>query len=310
MNTEKNYQCLCGQEFTTPNKFNAHKRNCEIHLRNKYGDRYEDFIAEWCRKCEASSSGKIAHAKAVAKREAELARWVSEQHTCEKCGVLMTQKFGPGRFCSRKCSNSRKFTEETNQKKREAAKLYTQEHPEALSRKYLLDAQKMRLEYDKNPNSCKICGKNIPYNFRYRGSCSSECLQKLRSQQAKDNIAVGGYREGSGIGKHGYYKGYKCDSTYELAYVIYNLDHGIEFERFTDYYLYIAEDDSIHKYYPDFIQDGYVIEIKGYMNENVYRKISVVSDYPVKLLRYPEIKPMIDYVQNRYNIKDISELYD
>ena len=222
----------------------------------------------------------------------------------------MTEKFGPGRFCSRKCANSRDFTEETNQKKREAAKLYAQEHPEALSRKYLLDTQKIRLEYDKSPTSCKICGKKIPYEMRRRGSCSSECLQKLRSQRAKDNIAVGGYHEGSGIGKHGYYNGYKCDSTYELAYVIYNLDHGIKFERFNDYYLYIADDDSIHRYYPDFIQDGYMVEIKGYMNENVYRKIAAVNDYPVKLLTYSDIKPMIEYAQKTYNVKDISKLYE
>lgn len=309
MNNEKTYHCFCGQEFTTPNKFNAHKRNCEIHLRAKYGDEYEAFMQSWIAR-RTRNSGKKQHEEAINKKDVDLQKWISEQHVCEKCGIIMTEKFGPGRFCSRKCANSRKFTEETNQKKREAARLYTQEHPEALSRKYLLDAQKLRVEYDKNPNSCKICGKNIPYNIRYRGSCSLECLQKLRSQQAKDNIAVGGYREGSGIGKHGYYKGYKCDSTYELAYVIYNIDHNILFERSSYKYLYVAIDDSVHTYYPDFIQDGFIIEIKGYMNENVYRKIAAVNDYPVKLLRYSEIKPMIEYVQKTCNVKDISKLYD
>jgi len=30
---------------------------------------------------------------------------------CEKCGITIDGKFGSGRFCSKKCSNSRPFTE-------------------------------------------------------------------------------------------------------------------------------------------------------------------------------------------------------
>ena len=307
MNIEKTYQCLCGQEFTTPNKFNAHKRNCETHLRNKYGDEYEAFMADWHKKCGRSSSGKIAHAKALIKKQIELDQWISEQHTCENCGTIMTEKFGSGRFCSRKCSNSRKFSEEAIKKKRNAANTFILNHPEALQRNS--EKSKIREElkrntreksYLDNPKYCQICGKIIPFSRKNTCSCSKDCAKQL----------IGGYREGSGIGKHGYYKGYKCDSTYELAYVIYNIDHNILFERSSYKYLYVAIDASVHTYYPDFIQDGFIIEIKGYMNENVYRKIAAVDNYPVKLLTYSDIKPMIEYVQKTYNVKDISELYD
>ena len=41
--------------------------------------------------------------------------------------------------------------------------------------------------------------------------------------------APGGKRHGSGRGKKGWYKGYYCDSTWELAWVIYQLDHGVKF---------------------------------------------------------------------------------
>jgi len=74
----------------------------------------------------------------------------------------------------------------------------------------------------------------------------------------------GGIRKGAGRGKSGWYKGYWCDSSWELAYVIYNLDHNIKFERNKLGFEYIYENKT-HKYYPDFIlEDGTYIEIKGY----------------------------------------------
>ena len=42
----------------------------------------------------------------------------------------------------------------------------------------------------------------------------------------KKNPLSGGLRHGSGRGKKGWYKGYWCDSTWELAWVIYQLDNG------------------------------------------------------------------------------------
>jgi hypothetical protein len=52
---------------------------------------------------------------------------------------------------------------------------------------------------------------------------TKETLQKM-----KDNPDCGGYRKGSGRGKSGWYKEYWCDSTYELCWLIYQLDHSIK----------------------------------------------------------------------------------
>ena len=43
---------------------------------------------------------------------------------------------------------------------------------------------------------------------------------------------LGGYREGSGRSKSGYYNGIYCGSTYELCWVIYALDTQVKFDRF------------------------------------------------------------------------------
>ena len=59
---------------------------------------------------------------------------------------------------------------------------------------------------------------------------TEECKQRI-SQSGRVNKLAGGYRRGSGRGKKGWYKGYWCDSSWELAWVIYSLEHGVEFTR-------------------------------------------------------------------------------
>ena len=51
------------------------------------------------------------------------------------------------------------------------------------------------------------------------------------SETMKKNPLSGGLRKGSGRGKKGRYKGYWCDSSWELAWVIYNIEHNIKFDR-------------------------------------------------------------------------------
>ena len=42
----------------------------------------------------------------------------ASERKCKKCNIIMTQLYGSGQFCSRKCSNSRTFSEETKHKTR------------------------------------------------------------------------------------------------------------------------------------------------------------------------------------------------
>lgn len=77
---------------------------------------------------------------------------------------------------------------------------------------------------------------------------------------------------GSGRSKHGWYKGIYCDSTYELVYLIYCLDHNINIKRSDKIFEYQI-DNKIHYYHPDFEIDGQLIEIKGYHNNLVDIKI-------------------------------------
>ena len=113
-------------------------------------------------------------------------------------------------------------------------------------------------------------------------------------------MAMGGYREGSGRSKFGYYKGIYCGSTYELCWVIYNLDHNIPFKRFDTFIT-----DGIVKYYPDFLlDDKTIVEIKGYYTPQVDAKTKLAESkgYKVKVLYKEDLQYAFDYVKIKYKI--------
>lgn len=133
--------------------------------------------------------------------------------------------------------------------------------------------------------------------------------QKI-SQTMKNNPNAGGLRRGSGRGKKGWYNGFFCDSTYELVYVIYNIDNNIQFRRSELKYQY-QHNNEIHVYHPDFeLEDGSLVEIKGYYNKQVEAKINSVKDRKITLLMEKDLCYAFDYVKNHYTYDKLEELYN
>jgi hypothetical protein len=128
---------------------------------------------------------------------------------------------------------------------------------------------------------------------------SKQTIEKLRKN-------AGGYRLGSGHGKKGWYKGIWCDSSWELAYVIYCLDHNINIQRCEEKFEYIFEDKK-HHYHPDFIVDNKYVEIKGWVNVLTQSKINQFP-YELIVLYKNDMKEIFDYVINKYG-KDYIKLY-
>lgn len=149
----------------------------------------------------------------------------------------------------------------------------------------------------------------------YSESISRTLLQhnpwkgKHHTNETKEKLAKsGGYRCGSGYGKHGTYKGYYCDSSWELAFVVYNIEHGIEFNRNRKTFPYKFEGKT-RKYMPDWIMNGEYVEIKGYWSEQWEAKLKQFpKDETLRVLTEKEIKPYLDYVIEKYG-KDFVKLY-
>ena len=137
------------------------------------------------------------------------------------------------------------------------------------------------------------------------GHPQSEESKKKISEWAKRS-GLGGYKKGSGRGKKGWYKGFFCDSSWELAFVIYCLEHDISIIRNTEKRQYVWNDLD-KNYIPDFIVNGVLTEIKGYKTAQWLAKLSANSD--VKVLYEQELKPIFKYVIERHG-KDFISLYD
>lgn len=140
-----------------------------------------------------------------------------------------------------------------------------------------------------------------------KGHSVSEETKKKISETCKKNKLSGGYRQGSGRGKKGTYKGYYCDSSWELAYVIYNIDHNIKFERNEELFPYEFNGEQ-HKYKPDFIEGDTYVEIKGYFTEQVKAKDKAFP-FKLKYIDKNSIKPYIAYVERTYG-KDFISMYE
>jgi hypothetical protein len=200
------------------------------------------------------------------------------------------------KFCSRKCSNSRNLTEET---KRKIGKSLIEGGnrfiPDNKGRKY--ERRKLILLTNKKNNefTCLHCGEiGKSYKYKKDQKYHKECWLRVS----------GGIRKGSSRGKSGWYKGYWCDSSYELAYLIYCLDYDIKIERNKEGFEYVYEDKK-HLFYPDFIVNGKYVEIKNFKSELTDAKISYFTNeitviYKVDMCLY------LEYAINKHGKSFIS----
>ena len=230
-------------------------------------------------------------------------------HICERCGkefIGNASKYSTNRFCSRSCANSRLNI--SNEIKKRISESVKKAHNSLVTKeKYAKFYQELKNQniknYYKNPKLCIICKEKIPYENKNRDTCSKECHLKLQQKNAS-------LQKVHGKGKKGYYKGFWCDSSYELAYVIYCLDHNIKIERCKEYFEYEYQGKK-HRYYPDFIVDDEIIEIKGFWTELVDIKLKVVNK-PIKILYRQDLQFCFDYIKEVYNKveSNVIDLYD
>ena len=336
---EKLYQCICGKTFNNPQKFNGHKSHCKIHHEAK--GTLDAYIAKQQHLLDRSVEETLK--RSAKKRELQNERWISEKHTCEKCGALITEKYGSGRFCSKACANSRKHSEESRNKV-----------STSLKAKHVTSTNKLKAieKYNTSPKYCKHCGIIIPYENRrqkycsagcrahkeqpfidkvkkparycpicnleisqetpWRKFCSNECSRKGKSLIRKNLFAEGKIQHANvkGIYKYGTYKGFYCDSSWELAFIMFCLDNSIMICRNrTESFCYTYKG-SNHRFFPDFKIGDKFVEIKGRKTGEVDSKIACIPNgISFEILYYKDMKFYISYAEEHYG-KDFYTLYD
>lgn len=205
---------------------------------------------------------------------------------CYKCNKEHNGSFGSGKYCSKSCANSRGPRSEEFKKK--VRKKLKGKEP----------SNKGKEMVKREIRCCPTC------NCEFRVTISSVKIYC----SGKCNPEWGGYREGSGKAKSGYYKGIYCGSTYELVWVIYQIDHNVSFKRFEG----VLADDQI-KYIPDFLIGNTIYEMKGFESiDSVDRKTKLAESkgYVVKVLRKEHLTKEFEWVRNNYEYKRLEQLYD
>lgn len=220
---------------------------------------------------------------------------------CKFCGKHIAYESKKNDFCSRSCAHKGRYlSEETRRRQGEEIKRRIKEGT-------WKKPNPPRVVSERTSKECEYCGS--PMSLRPseigRKFCSRTCASK-----GLDRTNCGGYRENAGTnrGKAGWYKGYYCSSSWELAWVIYNLDHGISFKRNTEGFPYFFKKKS-RLYYPDFrLPDGSYVEIKGYKTAQWEAKVAHFP-HQLKVLYKKELIPILQYVENKFG-KDFIRLYD
>lgn len=296
------FKCkYCGKGFIKLTSYAAHMSNCKL---NPNLNRIYDH--------EKISSNVKDAAKNRREKNPYVFKIIDFSIKCQKCGkefiVKCSQRdYDRGKhkkFCSTFCSHSRIQTEKTKNKIKKSIKHFN-----------ILNKKAKNAKYDK----CVICGKEFELKaylrkngkliYSHSKTCSKECHSKLLSIKNKE-ANNGGYREGSFCSKYKYgkYKSIKCDSSWELAFVVWNIEHGQQIKRCQEIRKYILNGIE-RKFYPDFlVNDKDIYEIKGIINEESNAKQEFNKD--VKFLYAKEMKPYLDYCINKYGKNFTEVLYE
>ena len=253
------YVCECGKHFSYSQKFNGHKTHCIEHLvrTGRLIQRIQaqkDFAV--IGKQVAVKLGSLRAEKNSFEKEKFLLGWISDRHQCERCGKVMNEYYGSGRFCSRSCANSRHHSEKTKQR----------------------------------------IGLSVTTSL-------------VNSEHAKLTVF-----------KCGTYKGIYCQSSYELAFLAHSLMSGVKIERSNVHFKYVnPTDGKEHCYIPDFYlpETDTFVELKSehtrfFDFDEVASKCSSVQQcgHGVLYINDQSIKSYISCVQQHFNIKDITALYE
>jgi Rad3-related DNA helicase len=232
------------------------------------------------------------------------------EKNCPKCGTIFDaySKWGEKKYCSRKCANSRSWSEDDKKKKSKSVKEFYQTSQGKDKRKRLSQQQKgntlsietrqkisenIKLIYKQNPHLREQAAE------RARNQTLSEESKKKLSAIAKER-GLGGHTSKRKIffeKKNG--EKIYLQSSYEirLAEILENLN--VKWQRPEPLFWYDADNES-HRYYPDFqIGNMYIDTKNDYLIKKDEDKINRVrKQNNINLLVLSEEKINQEYIES------------
>ena len=109
---EQKYICrYCGKECKNENSLRNHERLCKS---NPNHQQHTGFVYGWSKGLNKENSEvyKKISEKAKAKHYKEFI-----PYCCEKCGKMVEEKYGSGRFCGEKCARCWSYSESVGKNK-------------------------------------------------------------------------------------------------------------------------------------------------------------------------------------------------
>lgn len=185
------------------------------------------------------------------------------------------------------------------------------------------NTNRQKYGYDYSWQSPEISKKIENTNLIKYGSKSPFGSEEIRQKIIKTNLAKYGCEHPSSFRYK--YDGYLFDSTWETAFYIFCKNLNLSIIR-EPYILYYSYNNKEYKYYPDFLVEDSLIEIKGdqffdkdnnlvcpYKNKHVDNgklkaKQKCMLENSVIVLRKTELKSILKYIKMKYGKNFLSTL--
>ena len=163
------YKCqYCEKICKNANSLRNHERLCKL---NPNHQEHTGFKYGWTKGLTKETNNGLKHISESLKEH-----YYKEftPYYCENCGKLVEEKYGSGRFCSKKCAAHRNHTEEN---KRKISETLRKQYNTILERKCVICGNIFKVMKLKNgkKRSCST-------------TCSEECHKKLVSLNSKKSM--------------------------------------------------------------------------------------------------------------------------
>ena len=246
-----------------------------------------------------------------------------KKYICENCGNEHDGSYGSGRFCSKTCrgafvakdqhtgckSNKKWICRICNMIFTSRQKMYDHLHNFHNQHGIWNKGQTIDTDPILKKQIEKLC------EGYKSGRIKPSFLGRHLTKEHKDKM-ISTYIQNRTDNKYrGNYKGIYFQYSFELAWLVWNFEHGIKVFRCDKTFQYWdSKQQKERTYYPDFeLEDGTIIEIKGIMNQNVLDKQkAVLEQYNGKylILQENDIKHCLEYCKEKYGNNFIQKLKD